>query len=174
MATHADVDNVIDSIRYAPQERRSLGGDDDANNIVDDGVYRISGNPIKNGNGQIWCFLRVKRWDYNTIYQELDCGSYGIFVRNISQTRRIYPSWQKIATSDDISNLQNNISNLQNIINQQNQTIQSLTSRLNNAENEINYIKSNYVEGRTFPASQEAQAEAWENEKPTRLAIIEK
>ena len=69
---------------------------------------------------------------------------------------------------------QSDVTALQNIINQQNQTIQSLTSRLNNAENEINYIKSNYVEGRRFPASQEAQAEAWENEKPTRLAMIEK
>lgn len=112
VATHADVNNAIDSIRYAPQERRSLGADDDANNIVDDGVYRISGNPIKNGNDQIWCFLRVKRWDYNTIYQELDCGSEGIFVRNISQLRNNYPSWQKIATSDDISNLQNQIQQL--------------------------------------------------------------
>lgn len=167
VATHADVNNAIDSIRYAPQERRSLGGDDDANNIVDDGVYRIFGSPIKNGNGQSWCFLRVKRWDYNTIYQELDCGSGGIFVRNISQTNKNYPGWQRIATSDDISNLQN-------IINQQNQTIQSLTSRLNNAENEINYIKANYVEGRTFPASQEAQAEAWENENPQRIAFITK
>lgn len=78
------------------------------------------------------------------------------------------PVWHEdIAWKSDIDSLQN-------IINQQNQTIQSLTSRLNNAENEINYIKANYVEGRTFPASQEAQAEAWENEKPTRLAMIEK
>ena len=167
MATHADVNNAIDSIRYAPQERRSLGADDDANNIVDDGVYRISGSPIKNGNGKSWCFLRVKRWDYNTIFQELDCGSDGIFVRNISQTNKNYPGWQRIATSDDISNLQN-------IINQQNQTIQSLTSRLTNAENEINYIKANYVEGRTFSASQEAQANSWENENPQRIAFITK
>lgn len=78
------------------------------------------------------------------------------------------PVWHEdIAWKSDIDSLQN-------IINQQNQTIQSLTSRLNNAENEINHIKANYVEGRTFPASQEAQAEAWENEKPTRFAMIEK
>lgn len=78
------------------------------------------------------------------------------------------PVWHEdIAWKSDISNLQN-------IINQQNQTIQSLTSRLTNAENEINYIKANYIEGKRFPASQEAQAEAWENEKPTRLAMIEK
>ena len=75
--------------------------------------------------------------------------------------------WTRLANSGDISNLQN-------IINQQNQTIQSLTSRLNNAENEINYIKANYVEGRTFPASQEAQANSWENENPQRIAFITK
>ena len=78
------------------------------------------------------------------------------------------PVWHEdIAWKSDISNLQN-------IINQQNQTIQSLTSRLNNAENEINYIKANYVEGRTFPASQEAQANSWENANPQRLAFITK
>lgn len=78
------------------------------------------------------------------------------------------PVWHEdIAWKSDIDRLQS-------IINQQNQTIQSLTTRLANAENEINYIKDNYVEGKRFPASQEAQAEAWENEKPTRLAMIEK
>ena len=75
--------------------------------------------------------------------------------------------WTRLANSGDISNLQN-------IINQQNQTIQSLTTRLANAENEINYIKANYVEGRTFPASQEAQANSWENENPQRIAFIER
>ena len=75
--------------------------------------------------------------------------------------------WTRLANSGDISNLQN-------LINQQNQTIQSLTTRLTNAENEIRYIKANYVEGRTFPASQEAQANSWENENPQRIAFIEK
>ena len=75
--------------------------------------------------------------------------------------------WTRLANSGDISNLQN-------IINQQNQTIQSLTTRLANAENEIRYIKANYVEGRTFPASQEAQANSWESGNPQRLAFITK
>ena len=78
------------------------------------------------------------------------------------------PVWHEdIAWKSDISNLQN-------IINQQNQTIQSLTTRLTNAENEIRYIKANYVEGRTFPASQEAQANSWENANPQRIAFIER
>lgn len=75
--------------------------------------------------------------------------------------------WTRLANSGDISNLQS-------IINQQNQTIQSLTTRLTNVENEIRYIKANYVEGRTFPASQEAQANSWENENPQRIAFIER
>ena len=75
--------------------------------------------------------------------------------------------WTRLANSGDIDRLQS-------IINQQNQTIQSLTTRLTNAENEIRYIKANYVEGRTFPASQEAQANSWENENPQRIAFIER
>lgn len=94
--------------------------------------------------------------------------AYGDHTARIIGGNGNAPVWHEdIAWKSDISNLQN-------IINQQNQTIQSLTTRLANAENEINYIKDNYVEGRRFPASQEAQAEAWENEKPTRLAMIEK
>lgn len=64
------------------------------------------------------------------------------------------------------------ITNLQNQINQQNQTIQSLTTRVTNLENEISYIKANYIEGKQFPASQEAQAVAWENANPQGIAFI--
>ena len=94
--------------------------------------------------------------------------SYGDHNARIGGGNGSAPVWHEdIAWKSDIDHLQN-------IINQQNQTIQSLTSHLNNAENEINYIKANYVEGRRFPASQEGQAEAWENEKPQRIAFIER
>lgn len=78
-----------------------------------------------------------------------------------------WSGWVRLATSSDVNSLQN-------LINQQNQTIQSLTTRLTNAENEIRYIKANYVEGRRFSASQEAQANSWENENPQRIAFIER
>lgn len=94
--------------------------------------------------------------------------SYGGHMARIAGGNGTSPTWHEdIAWKSDINSLQSTI-------NQQNQTIQSLTTRLTNAENEINYIKANYIEGKRFPASQEAQAEAWENEKPTRLAMIEK
>ena len=91
--------------------------------------------------------------------------------------------WQDDWTAQRVVDLLNQIgskanasdvNSLQNLINQQNQTIQSLTTRLANAENEIRYIKANYVEGRTFPASQEAQANSWENANPQRIAFIER
>ena len=110
-----------------------------------------------------------------------DSSNHFSFRSNGSEVAAIYSNgyftgtvdWSNVSGHPDVAT-HDDISNLQSIINQQNQTIQSLTSRLNNAENEIDYIKANYVEGRRFPASQEAQAEAWENEKPTRLAMIEK
>ena len=45
-------------------------------------------------------------------------------------------------------------------------------SDLNDAVNQINYIKANYIEGRRFAKSQEEQATAWENENPQRIAFI--
>lgn len=121
-ATQNDVDSLtkkisdnadsINAIRYAPQERRSLGASDDANNIVDDGIYRISVSPIKNGNGITWGFLRVKHYDDNIVFQELHNTS-GIFVRTILPTHKTYPDWQRIATSDDVTTLTSRISALE-------------------------------------------------------------
>ena len=50
--------------------------------------------------------------------------------------------------------------------------IASLKVQLNDAVNQISYIKANYIEGRRFAKSQEAQATAWENENPQRIAFI--
>lgn len=98
-------------------------------------------------------------------------GTYTIDLYNDDWTaQRVVYLLNQIGSKANASD----VNSLQNLINQQNQTIQSLTSRLNNAENEINYIKANYVEGRTFPASQEAQANSWENANPQRLAFITK
>lgn len=92
--------------------------------------------------------------------------AYGDHTARIIGGNGNTPVWHEdIAWKSDISNLQN-------IINQQNQTIQSLTTRLTNAENEINYIKANYIEGKSFSKSQEAQATQWENANSQRIAFI--
>lgn len=103
--------DAINAIRYSPQERKTLGANDDANTISDDGVYRIAGDPIKNSNNAVWCFLYVKKWDDNTIFQVL-LSSSSINVRNINITSNFYPSWKKIATDTDITDLQNQIQQL--------------------------------------------------------------
>lgn len=50
--------------------------------------------------------------------------------------------------------------------------IASLKAQLNDAVNQINYIKANYIEGRRFAKSQEAQAVEWEKANPQRIAFI--
>ncbi|NRO92496.1 pyocin knob domain-containing protein [Lactobacillus helveticus] len=93
----------------------------------------------------------------------VDCSSHQARITGGNGTA---PTW-----SEDIA-WKSDITSLQNTINQQNQTIQSLITRLTNAENKISYIKANYIEGKQFPASQEAQATAWENLNPLGVAFI--
>ena len=149
-----NIQNDINSIRYASQERRSLGASDDANNIIDDGIYRIGEQPIKNGNGCTWCFLIVRYLDNNIIHQFIDCGTDGLFVRNISKIWSSYPSWTKIVTQDQLD---------------------SLTRVQNDHENRIKQLEQRpYFEVKVFPSSQEAQARAWENGRlGYRMAVIQ-
>lgn len=67
---------------------------------------------------------------------------------------------EDVAWKSDVNNLQNQINDL----------------KKSNADliNTINYIKENYLLGKRFPASQEAQAQAWENANPNGIAMIEK
>lgn len=139
----------------------------DANNLTASGTYYISNpNQGKNFPTGSWGNLLVSNGnDHRTsqLYFPDDGGCFWFRVLDENS----WHNWVQVADKADITNLRN-------LVNQQNQTIQSLTTRLTNAENEIRYIKANYVEGRTFPASQEAQAEAWENENPQRIAFITK
>lgn len=71
------------------------------------------------------------------------------------------PVWSEdIAWKSDINSLLNTISTLQN--------------QVNDLINQINYIKQNYLQGKRFPANQEAQAEQWENANPNGIAMIAK
>lgn len=53
-------------------------------------------------------------------------------------------------------------------------TITTLQNQVNDLINQINYIKQNYLQGKRFPANQEAQAQQWENANPNGIAMIEK
>lgn len=74
--------------------------------------------------------------------------------------------------NDDLTTSHSDITALQSTVTSQAQEIQSLKAQLNDAVNQINYIKANYIEGRRFAKSQEAQANSWENENPQRIAFI--
>ena len=52
--------------------------------------------------------------------------------------------------------------------------VNNLQNQVNDLINQINYIKQNYLQGKRFPANQEAQAEQWENANPNGIAMIEK
>lgn len=71
-----------------------------------------------------------------------------------------YPKWKKIATVQDTTNLQNQINDL----------------KKSNADliGTVNWLKDNAAIARRFPASQEAQAQQWENDHPNYFALIEK
>lgn len=63
-----------------------------------------------------------------------------------------YPKWKKLATVQDTTNLQNQINDL----------------KKSNADliGTVNWLKDNAAIARRFPASQEAQAQQWENDHP--------
>lgn len=67
---------------------------------------------------------------------------------------------EKLATVQDTTNLQNQINDL----------------KKSNADliGTVNWLKDNAAIARRFPASQEAQAQQWENDHPNYFALIEK
>lgn len=73
---------------------------------------------------------------------------------------------EALTTSDS------DITALQSTVASQAQEIQSLKAQLNDVVNQINYIKANYIKGKTFSKSQEAAAEAWEKQNSQQIAFI--
>lgn len=92
---------------------------------------------------------------------------FGIYDMNDEPSQAVVGE-QKI----NIEWLYNHLTDLQSTVESQANEIASLKAQLNDAVNQINYIKANYIEGRRFAKSQEAQATAWENENPQRIAFI--
>lgn len=113
---------------------------------------KANNGPLAN-TATIWGWLTTYHWDDNSVTQEYRDAGGEVFWRATNASASRQWTWHKYAKQEDIDNQQRQINDL-----------------INN----INYIKDNYVEGRRFPASQEAQAEAWENENPQRIAFITK
>ena len=92
---------------------------------------------------------------------------FGIYDMNDEPSEAVVGE-QKI----NIEWLYNHLTDLQSTVESQASEIASLKAQLNDAVNQINYIKANYIEGRRFAKSQEAQAVEWENANPQRIAFI--
>ena len=92
---------------------------------------------------------------------------FGIYDMNDEPSQAVVGE-QKI----NIEWLYNHLTDLQSTVESQANENASLKAQLNDAVNQINYIKANYIEGRRFAKSQETQATAWENENPQRIAFI--
>ena len=117
-------------------------------------VAKVKANngPLPN-TATIWGWFTTYHWDDNSVTQEYRDAGGEVFWRATNASASRQWTWHKYAKQEDIDNQQRQINDL-----------------INN----INYIKDNYVEGRRFPASQEAQANSWENENPQRIAFITK
>ena len=113
---------------------------------------KANNGPLAN-TATIWGWLTTYHWDDNSVTQEYRDAGGEVFWRATNASASRQWTWHKYAKQEDIDNQQRQINDL-----------------INN----INYIKDNYVEGRRFPASQEAQAQAWENANPNGIAMIEK
>ena len=112
---------------------------------------------------------------------------FGIYDMN-DEPSEAYVAGQKINIEwlyNHLTDLQSNVNSglatkaNQSDLNSTNATVESqaneiasLKVQLNDAVNQINYIKANYIEGRRFAKSQEAQAVEWENANPQRIAFI--
>ena len=113
---------------------------------------KANNGPLAN-TATIWGWLTTYHWDDNSVTQEYRDAGGEVFWRATNASASRQWTWHKYAKQEDIDNQQRQINDL-----------------INN----INYIKANYVEGRRFPASQEAQANSWQNENPQRIAFITK
>ena len=113
---------------------------------------KANNGPLAN-TATIWGWLTTYHWDDNSVTQEYRDAGGEVFWRATNASASRQWTWHKYAKQEDIDNQQRQINDL-----------------INN----INYIKDNYVEGRRFPASQEAQAQQWENDNLQRIAFIER
>ena len=112
---------------------------------------------------------------------------YGSHVARFTAGNGNAPGWSEdVAWKSDINSTNQTVSALQQTIKTLNDTLSSanatiktlqdtitgLQTQVSNQAQDIAYIKANYIEGKRFRKSQEAQADAWEQQNSQRLAFI--
>lgn len=161
LSTKKDVSNAIDLANQAQETANTKANASD--------VYTKSQTDGKLGQKITFVKCDSPQAAYDASTKPAADGSivFGIYDMN-DEPSEAYVAGQKI----NIEWLYNHLTDLQSTVESQASEIASLKTQLNDAVNQINYIKANYIEGRRFTKSQEAQATAWENENPQRIAFI--
>lgn len=105
--------------------------------------------------------------DKATVDNEISKIDFTPYAKTADVNNALSTVNEALTTSDS------DITALQSTVTSQAQEIQSLKAQLNDVVNQINYIKANYIEGKSFAKSDEAKADAWEKENSQRIAFIE-
>ena len=92
----------------------------------------------------------------------------GVFYAKTEVDQKLQAQQTKIDT------LTKNNGDKDNQISSLNTQITGLNNQLNDLLNRVKFLEQNAVLGKRFTASQETEAEAWENQHPNYLAMIEK
>lgn len=92
----------------------------------------------------------------------------GVFYAKTEVDQKLQAQQTKIDT------LTKNNGDKDNQISSLNTQITGLNNQLNDLLNRVKFLEQNAVLGKRFAASQEVEAEAWENQHPNYLAMIEK
>lgn len=92
----------------------------------------------------------------------------GVFYAKTEVDQKLQAQQTKIDT------LTKNNGDKDNQISSLNTQITGLNNQLNDLLNRVKFLEQNAVLGKRFAASQEAEAESWENQHPNYLAMIEK
>ena len=82
---------------------------------LDTGIYRLENCALTNSpwnddpNHRFFIFLKVVKYDDNTIYQSLFFGNQ-MYGRSVSKSANSYPAWTQYATTDQVNDVSDRLS----------------------------------------------------------------
>lgn len=112
---HRDVRNHTD-FRYPTDITSNTAINLNNDPYLDTGIYKIENCAIINGpwaavDARRWLFLRVAKYDDNSIFQTINYNNGELYSRCVSKTNNSYPEWSKFATMNSINDLSDRLQN---------------------------------------------------------------
>ena len=110
---HKDVRNHTD-YRYPTDQASDTAVNLNSDPYLDTGIYQLHNCAIINGpftdtNHRFWLYLKVIKYDDNTICQIIFNGDT-FFGRRVSKSSNSFPSWTQYATMGDINDVSDRLS----------------------------------------------------------------